>query len=164
MKKLIKKLRTAWYTFIAKSSLRENDISFKANGYTKLSKNTVLGKNVNFNGLIVYGNGKCTIGDNFHSGFGCKILTSYHNYEGTAIPYDETLITKDVIIEDNVWLGINVTILSGVTLGEGCIIQAGSVVVSDIQKCAIAGGHPAKAFSARDEKRYYALKSEGKFL
>jgi len=164
MKRFIKKLRSAWYTFVAKRSLGKSDGSFKANGYTKLTKKTVLGNNVNFNGLIIYGNGKCTIGNNFHSGFGCKILTSYHNYEGKAIPYDKTLITKDVVIEDNVWFGINVTILSGVTLGEGCIVQAGSVVVSDIPKYGIAGGHPAKIFSFRDEKRYETLKKQGKFL
>ena len=49
-------------------------------------------------------------------------------------------------------------VLGGVTLGEGCIIQAGSVVVSDIPDCAIAGGHPAKVFKYRDIRHYEELK------
>ncbi|MGL6051576.1 MAG: DapH/DapD/GlmU-related protein, partial [Aeromonas salmonicida] len=89
---------------------------------------------------------------------------SNHNYdEGVALPYDNTYVSKDVIIEDQVWLGRGVTILSGVKIGEGAIIQAGSVVVSDIPKCAIAGGHPAKVFKYRDLEHYERLKEEGQF-
>ncbi|MGJ8736890.1 acyltransferase [Zobellia laminariae] len=164
MLRLLKKIKSICFTYIAKRTLGQKNVSLKANGFTKLTKNTRLGKNVNFNGFILYGAGKCNIGDNFHSGQGCKVLTSYHNYQGNAVPYDHTLITKPVTIEDNVWLGMNVTIMGGVTLGEGCIIQAESVVVADVPKCAIAGGHPAKVFSMRDEKRYFELKSQGKFL
>lgn len=50
-----------------------------------------------------------------------------------------------------------------VNIGEGVIIQAGSVVTSDIPACAIAGGHPARVFKNRDEDHYYKLKSEKKF-
>lgn len=91
------------------------------------------------------------------------MITQNHNYEGSKIPYDNTYICKDVHIEDNVWLGSRVIILAGVTIGEGAIIQAGSVVVSDIPKYAIAGGHPAKVFSSRNKEHYKKLKSEGKF-
>jgi len=160
---LIKKLRTFFFTTIAKYSCRNWKADLQANGYTKLTKKTSIGTNVHFNGMIVYGQGQCVFGDNFHSGFGCKILTTYHNYEATAIPYDHSTITRDVVIEDNVWLGINVTILSGVTIGEGAIIQAGSTVVSDIPKLAIAGGHPAKTFSKRNEEKYFELKKLKRF-
>jgi len=155
--KIIKVLRSAIFSLIAKRTCGHYE-SIKANGYTRLTQNTSCGKNVNFNGCIIYGAGKVMIGDNFHSGNGMKIITQIHNYHGDAIPYDNTYITKDVIIEDNVWLGMDVTILSGVTIGEGAIIQAGSVVVSDIPKLAIAGGHPAKIFSKREEKHYFMCK------
>lgn len=56
-----------------------------------------------------------------------------------------------------------VIVLGGVTIGEGAIIQAGSVVVSDIPDCAIAGGHPAKVFKDRDQDHYHRLKQEGRF-
>lgn len=53
--------------------------------------------------------------------------------------------------------------LGGVKIGEGAIIQAGSVVTRNIPSCAVAGGHPAVVFKYRDKEHYYKLKSEGKF-
>lgn len=50
----------------------------------------------------------------------------------------------DVIVETDVWIGCNVTLLSGVTIGRGAIIAAGAVVSKDIPPYAIAGGVPAK--------------------
>lgn len=135
----------------------------RVNGPTFVTKNTTLGKNVSFNGMIISGNGKVIIGDNFHSGKGCKILTQIHNYEGNALPYDEKIILKHVQIGNNVWFGEDVTVLGSVTIGEGAIIQAGSVVVSDIPNLAIAGGHPAKVFKQRDKAHYYRLLAEKKF-
>ena len=103
------------------------------NGQINLTQNTRLGNNVNFNGLIVRGGGELDIVDNFHSGPDCLILTRNHNYDdGSKIPYDDTYIQKKIIIGDNVWLGARVTIILGVTIGEGAIIQAGSTVVNDI--------------------------------
>ncbi len=134
------------------------------NGFSTVTKNTQLGSNVNFNGMKITGKGKCVIGDNFHSGSNCQIFTDSHNYDqGTAIPYDNTVIAKDVIIEDNVWLGNNVIILPGVTIGEGAVIQAGSVVVKDIPALSIAGGNPAKPFKERDKKHYFELKDKKAF-
>jgi len=135
----------------------------RVNGKTIVTRNTTLGRNVNFNGMTIRGGGKVLIGDNFHSGVECNIITSFHNYEGKKVPYDETTIEKDVVIEDNVWLGNNVTVLGGVKIGEGSIIQAGSVVVSNIPKFSIAGGHPARVFGKRDVEHYEKLKLEGKF-
>ncbi len=137
----------------------------KVNGVTTLSENTTLGNNVNFNGMKISGKGNVTIGDNFHSGTDCLMITQTHNFDnGTAIPYDTTYIYEDITIEDNVWLGSRVVLLSGVTIGEGAIIQAGSVVVNDIPAYSVAGGHPAKVFKTRDIEHYKKLKSEGKFI
>jgi len=68
-----------------------------------------------------------------------------------------------VVIEDNVWLGTNVTILGQVTIHEGAIIQAGSTVVTNIPKGGIAGGHPAKVFKYRDLKHYQNMKDNKYF-
>lgn len=136
----------------------------KVNGESYVNNNTYLGNNVNFNGMIISGGGKVTIGDNFHSGSNCQVITQIHNFDnGTAIPYDSTYILKETNIGDNVWLGNNVIILGGVVIGEGAIIQAGSVVVSDIPKYAIAGGHPAKVFSERNILHYEELKRKNKY-
>ena len=133
------------------------------NGYTRFNRHTTLGTNTNFNGMVIYGDGEVVIGDNFHSGMGCKIITQSHNYDGESVPYDETYNTFRVSIENNVWLGMNVTIIGNVTIGEGAIIQVGSVVVSDIPKFAIAGGHPARVFSTRNADKYAALVREKRF-
>jgi len=128
-----------------------------------VSKNTYLGKNVNLNGMRIAGHGMVKIGDNFHSGPECLLITDTHNYKGSKIPYDETYISKDIIIQNNVWLGSRVIVLGGVTIGDGAIIQAGSVVVKDIPSCAIAGGNPACAFKYRDREHYLKLVTEKKY-
>jgi len=128
-----------------------------------LTPQTYLGRNCNFNGIIVQGGGKLIIGDNFHSGEDIRVITQFHNYKGNALPYDSTYIYKDVIIEDNVWVGTGAIILGGVTIGEGAIVQAGSVVTEDIPKYTIAGGHPSKPFGYRDKEHYEKLKKLKKF-
>lgn len=128
-----------------------------------VTKKIYLGHNVSFNGMSMSGNGKIIIGNYFHSGPGCQIITSFHNYEGEMIPYDTTFFDKNVVIGDCVWLGNNVIILGGVTIGEGAIIQAGSVVCKDIPAYGIAGGHPAIVFKYRDKEHYDRLKKEGRF-
>jgi acetyltransferase-like isoleucine patch superfamily enzyme len=157
---VITKFRTA----IVKSSCGGYKGPVRANGPTSLTKNTFLGSNVHFNGLVIAGRGKVIIGDNFHSGPDCLLITENHNFDrGNAIPYDNTYIYKEIEIGDNVWLGSRVIVLGGVKIGDGAIIQAGSCVVNDIPSCAIAGGHPAKVFSQRNIAHYERLKAEGKF-
>lgn len=54
-----------------------------------------------------------------------------------------------VVIEDDVWIGANVTILKGVTIGRGCVIAAGAVVNSSFPPYSIIGGVPAKLIRKR---------------
>ncbi|MEM9680421.1 MAG: acyltransferase [Bacteroidota bacterium] len=134
------------------------------NAPCNFTSNTFFGKNNHFNGMKISGQGRVNIGDNFHSGYDCKIITSYHNFDsGTKIPYDNTYIHKNVTIEDNVWIGDNVIILGGVTIGEGAVIQAGSVVAKSVPKYAIAGGHPALPFKHRNIEHYETLKKQNHF-
>ena len=57
----------------------------------------------------------------------------------------------DIIIKDDVWIGTNAIILSGVTIGQGAIIAAGAVVTKDVPPYAIAGGNPAQIIKYRFE-------------
>lgn len=132
-------------------------------GKTRLNSNTVLGYGCSFNGMTVNGGGNLFIGDYFHSGVECMIITQNHNYEGEAIPYDSTYIKKTIKIGDCVWFGNRVTVVGNVTIGDGAIIAAGSVVTKDIPPLAIVGGNPAKIIKYRDSEHFYRLKSEGKF-
>ena len=165
IKKVVKTMLMYHFNNKVRRQAKSVGSGLKVNNKSTVTKNTVLGNNVNFNGMKIGGSGNVTIGDNFHSGMGCLMISEIHNYDtGTAIPYDDTFIAKDIFIEDNVWLGERVIILGGVTIGEGAIIQAGSVVVKDIPPLAIAGGHPAKVFKQRDEEHYRKLKEEKSFF
>lgn len=135
------------------------------NAPTIVNRNTHLGNNVNFNGMTVIGDGKVIIGDNFHSGHGCYLVTQNHDYDNSDfIPYGPTSVQETITIADNVWFGVCVIVLPGVSIGEGAIIQAGSVVCGDIPAYAIAGGHPAKVFKYRDIEHYEELKALQRFF
>ncbi|TNF33380.1 MAG: acyltransferase [Deltaproteobacteria bacterium] len=162
-KSVLKRLVGAWYRWRVRARAASVGPRLLVWGATRVSRQTVIGSHCNFNGMRIRGDARVEIGDYFHSGDGCQIITHVHNYEGEAIPYDSTMINKDVVIEPFVWLGSNVLILGGVRIGEGAIIQAGAVVVRDIPRCAIAGGNPATVFKMRDVERFDRLKAEGKF-
>lgn len=129
--------------------------------------NIAIGSNVVINEQsLLLADGGITIGDNVAISLACTILTSSHLFEGpdwNALPWSETNILSPVNIEDNVWIGINVTILPGVTIHEGAIVGAGSVVTSDVPKCAVVAGNPARVIKTRDVARYEELKSSGAF-
>jgi carbonic anhydrase/acetyltransferase-like protein (isoleucine patch superfamily) len=62
----------------------------------------------------------------------------------TVEDHDKTPPSKPVIIADNVWLGHHVIVLPGVTIGEGAVVGAGSVVTKDIPARSVAVGNPAR--------------------
>ena len=57
---------------------------------------------------------------------------------------------KKVVIGDDVWIGANAVILPGVTIGEGSVIAAGSIVNKDVEPFSIVGGVPAKVIKMRN--------------
>ena len=84
----------------------------KVNAKSSVNSNTIINENVNFNVMSIRDDGDVYIGSNFHSGKDCMIMTQVHNYnKGATIPYDKTYIYKNVLIEDNVWLGDKVIII-----------------------------------------------------
>ena len=52
--------------------------------------------------------------------------------------------SRPIVIKDDVWIGMNVIILKGVTIGEGAIVGAGSVVTKDVPAWTVVAGNPAK--------------------
>lgn len=62
---------------------------------------------------------------------------------------NEAISKGEIIIEDDVWIGINATILSGVRIGRGAVIGAGSVVTKNVDDYSIVGGNPARFIKMR---------------
>ena len=159
-----KNIKTRIYGYKVFQNAKTIGENLSVGSFSCVNSNTYIGNNVSFNGLRIYGDGKVSIGNYFHSGIECLIITRNHNYDnGNAIPYDNTYIYKDVEIGDFVWLGSRVMILPGTKIGEGAIIQGGAVVHGKIPPYAIAGGNPAKVFKYRDIEHFKKLKAEGKF-
>ena len=91
------------------------------------------------------------LGDNLLMGPGCKIFSSNHATSNIEIPMNmQPFIEKDIVIGNDVWLGANSIILAGVTIGEGTIVAAGSVVTKDLPDYVIAAGIPAKPIKRRN--------------
>lgn len=88
-----------------------------------------------------FGRGGIEIGDDVFIGPKCNLITINHdvNPDNRSATYG-----KPIKIEDKVWLGINATILPGVTLGYGCIVGANSVVTKDVPPMTIVAGNPAR--------------------
>lgn len=108
--------------------------------------------------------GGVKIGNYFHSGTNVKIMLGSHDYDyGDKIPYGTHNTEKNVVIDDFVWLGSDVTISGNVHIGEGAIVAIRSVVVKDVPPYAIVGGNPAKVIKYRNIEQFKKLKEEGKY-
>lgn len=84
------------------------------------------------------------IGNRVQIGVNCAIFdTDFHPLDVGARMAGAGGNTAPVVIEDDVWLCMNVTVLKGVTIGRGSVVAVGSVVVSDIPPGVLAGGIPA---------------------
>jgi acetyltransferase-like isoleucine patch superfamily enzyme len=88
------------------------------------------------------------------------ILTLGHD------PQSATFADKggDVVIGDRVWIGYRALILPGITIGEGAVVGAGSVVTKDIEPYTIVGGNPARVIKQRTQALQYELDYQPMFL
>jgi maltose O-acetyltransferase len=113
-------------------------------------RNISIGNNTIINGdCLLDGRGQShlEIGDNVDIAPYVKIWTVDHDPNSS----NHAARAKNVVIEDHVWIASSVTILPGVTLGEGCVVAAGSVVTKDTEPYAIVAGVPAKKIGDREK-------------
>ena len=114
-----------------------------------------IGKNffANYNCTII-DVGRVRIGDNVLFGPNVSIYTAGHPLHpatrNTAYEYG-----IDVSIGDNVWIGGNVVVCPGVSIGENSVVGAGSVVTRDVPPWSVVAGNPAKVIKAITEEDRY---------
>ena len=115
-------------------------------------KNIKMGSPVSIGpGSTIYTTGaNLIIKDHVITGPNLTIITGDHKYQperwidSVKANEKEDFYDQDVTIEEDVWIGANVTILKGVTVGRSSIIAAGSLVIKDVPPYSIVGGVPAK--------------------
>jgi len=114
-------------------------------GDLRIGEQVVLSDNV----VIDY-TGRVEIGSYVHISSGVKIYS--HNHDCYQITHGvSTPIVETTKIGDHGWIGANAIILSGVTIGDGCVIGAGSIVTHDIPDYSVAVGNPAKVIRHIEE-------------
>jgi acetyltransferase-like isoleucine patch superfamily enzyme len=85
------------------------------------------------------------------------LLGGNHEYQGfSTFPFlakyfatNEATTKGAIVVGDDVWIGYNSVILSGVTIGQGAIVAAGSIVTRNVAPYSIVGGNPAKLIKYR---------------
>ena len=109
---------------------------------TDCGKNTTFGKHVFVNaGCRFQDQGGITIGDACQIGHNVVMATLNHSLQ----PAERANITPaPIVLERNVWVGANATILPGVTIGENAVVAAGAVVTKNVPANTVVGGVPAR--------------------
>lgn len=116
-------------------------------------QNINIGENTYVNsGMLIAGkNSKIHIGNNCLISFNVHIRTDMHNYKKRSeLILDQGHSEKDIIIEDDVWVGYGAQIMPGVVIGKGAVIASGSIVTKDVPEYAVVAGIPGKIISYRD--------------
>ena len=128
-----------------------NGVHIEPDFRCEFGKNIIIGDQVYINfGCIILDCAEVTIGNNVLIGPNLGIYAVNHGLD----PEERIVgacIGKPVHIEDNVWVGGDVKVLAGVTIGEGSVIGAGSVVTKDIPPRVVAAGNPCKVIRPIDE-------------
>ena len=141
----------------------------------KIGKNSVLNMSLYINspnritigtgthinrGCFIDGRAGCFIGNSVSISHNVSLVTGGHD----LMSNDFAGIYKPIMIKDFVWIGINATILQGVTIGKGAVVAAGAVVTKDIPDFAIVGGIPARIIGHRVHNLDYTCKWDASFV
>ena len=119
-------------------------------GNTEIGDGAGFGKNVK-----IRGDGPVFIGKRVSIAEDTIIYTQVHDYDHSdVLPFGWGFTYPETHIDDYAWIGLRSIVLPGAHIGEGAIIQAGSVVMGSIPPCAIAAGNPAKVIGWRDIEHY----------
>lgn len=131
---------------IGKHSLLDMGIYYKSPDKLSIGNNSHINRK-----CMLDARGTVIIGNNVSIFHRVTICSAGHDYNSP----DFTYTTSPIIIEDNVWIGLNAIILQGVKIKEGAVIAAGSIVTKDVDAYSIYAGIPAKKIGERNRKINY---------
>lgn len=146
---LFNKLRCWYLTRVLKVLVSDPNNKIENRVYISDASKITIGKNVRINENVFIQS--AVIGNNVMIAPNTAILSSTHRYERLDIPMvdQENIFGMPPIIKDDVWIGRNVVIKHGVTIGCGAIVGACSLVTKDVPDFAVVGGVPAKIIKFR---------------
>ena len=116
-----------------------------------IGKGTIIGDNA-----ILDARAGITIGENVNFSSNVSIWTFQHDYRDPYFACNEEHVGP-VTIGNRVWIGPNVIILRNVTIGEGAVVAAGSVVTKNVPPYTLVGGVPAKVIGERNKNLKYVF-------
>jgi acetyltransferase-like isoleucine patch superfamily enzyme len=111
------------------------------------------GNVINFGCLLDGRKYDIRFGDNISIGPEASILSLGHDPQSPS--FED--VGGDVVIGDRVWIGYRALIMSGVNIGEGAVVAAGSVVTRDVEPYTIVAGVPARPIGTRNKDLTYEL-------
>ena len=122
--------------------------------------NTTIGDGAGFGKRVkIFGDGPVSIGRRAVLAEDSVVYTQVHDYDHSdVLPFGWGFTYPETSIGDYAWIGIKCIVLPGARIGEGAIVQAGSVVMGVVPPCAIVAGNPAKVIGWRDIEHYNKLK------
>ncbi|TYA78492.1 acyltransferase [Seonamhaeicola marinus] len=105
--------------------------------------------------------GPVTIGNDIRLAQNITVSGLNHDYQDVHQPiHEQGVSTSEIVLEDNSWLGANVVVVAGVTIGKHCIVAAGSVVTKDVPPYSVVVGNPARVIKQynQDTKTWEKVK------
>ena len=151
---LLPRCRVTWphQVSLGASCTLEHDIYFKYDGIWAPGPSIIVRDRV----FIGFGcefnvRRRLEIGSDCLIASGCKFIDHDHGTVRGDLPMREQTAgaEAEIILEEDVWLGVNVVVLKGVRIGRGAIVAAGAIVTSDVPSYEIWGGVPARKIGAR---------------
>lgn len=139
------------YILVKKNCVLEREIFFTYDGIWQRGPSIIIDNQCCVGRHVEFNIRQCIIGDYCLMASGCKFIDLDHGYsrrnmlmciqaEGAELP---------IVLEEDVWIGVNVIVLKGATVGRGAIVAAGSVVTKSIPSCEIWAGIPPHNISQR---------------
>jgi maltose O-acetyltransferase len=143
----LEKRRVAYY--LGKMHVGER-VSIKPGLVVAKPENVFIGNDVRINvNCLLQAHAPIHIGDMTMIAAGCSVVTANHEIAARGIEAFDAIDRKEVRIGRNCWLGAGVLVLPGVSIGNGVVVGAGSVVTGDLPAETVCVGIPARPVKAR---------------